>query len=94
MCNLLGKKTPLDNYFKSYQYVAVQCTPHHINETISALNYTDVLNMCTDEKKKSFLSLLLGNANITIQNSVMEFLKQVFILFAVTLFFLLQFEAY
>lgn len=44
--------------------------------------------MCMDKKKKSFLSLLFGNANITIQNSVMEFLKQVFIAFCCYFFFL------
>lgn len=76
--------------FESYQYIAVQCTHNHIKETISALDYTKVLNMCADKKKKSFLSLLLGNA--TLQNSVTEFFKPVFILSVVPLFFLLQFE--
>lgn len=87
MCRLLEKKTALDNCFKSYQYIAVQCMHHHINETISPLNYTNVLNMCMDKRKKSFLSLLLGNANITKQNSVMEFLKQVFIAFCCYVYF-------
>lgn len=80
MCNFAWKKTVLDNSLESYQYIAVQCTHNHIKKTISALDYTKVLNMCADKKKKSFLSLLLGNA--TLRNSVTKFLKQVFIAFS------------